>query len=71
MQAPSRVLTAPMSLASSVLTITGVDTTLRCTVGPGARPWLVRLTPAAVAAMGLAEGRVVWLAVKSHSVRLV
>ena len=50
---------------------TGVDTTLRCTVGPGGRPWLVRLTPAAVAAMGLAEGRVVWLAVKSHSVRLV
>ena len=50
---------------------TGVDTTLRCAVGPGGRPWLVRLTPAAVAAMGLAEGRVVWLAVKSHSVRLV
>ena len=50
---------------------TGVDTTLRCAVGASGRPWLVRLTPAAVAAMGLAQGRAVWLAVKSHSVRLV
>lgn len=49
---------------------TGRDMTLRCEVA-GGRSLLVRLTPAAVAALGLSAGRSVWLAIKSHSVRLV
>jgi molybdate transport system ATP-binding protein len=50
---------------------TGVDLTLRCAL-PGLGPaWLVRVTPAAATALGLAEGRDVWLAVKSHSVTIV
>jgi len=50
---------------------TGADALLHCTPAGGARPWVVRLTPAAVATMGLAAGRDAWLAVKSHSVRLL
>ncbi len=50
---------------------TGNDVTLRCSLAPDAAPWLVRLTPAAVTALGLAPARPVWLAVKSHSVRFV
>ena len=50
---------------------TGVDVTLRCAVGRGPRPWLVRLTPAAVRAMELRVGTPVWLAIKSHSVHVV
>lgn len=51
---------------------TGVDVTLRCTVGaePGSA-WLARLTPAAIASLEIETGSVVWLAVKSHSVRPV
>jgi molybdate transport system ATP-binding protein len=52
---------------------TGVDVTLRCALGD-ARPeavWLVRVTPAAVEDLALRAGTKVWLAVKSHSVRLV
>jgi molybdate transport system ATP-binding protein len=50
---------------------TGVDLTLRCALpGPGPA-WLVRVTPAAATALGLAPGRDVWLAVKSHSVTIV
>src|SRR5262249_15306462 len=60
---------------------TGVDLTLRCalagtattgpaTPGPGPA-WLVRVTPAAASALGLAPGRDIWLAVKSHSVTIV
>jgi len=49
---------------------TGRDMTLRCEVA-GGRSLLVRVTPAAVAALGLSTGRSVWLAIKSHSVRLV
>jgi molybdate transport system ATP-binding protein len=52
---------------------TGVDITLRCAI-PETEPesvWLVRVTPAAVLDLGLLVGRTVWLAVKSHSVRLV
>jgi molybdate transport system ATP-binding protein len=33
--------------------------------------WLARLTPAAVAELGLAPGREVWLVVKTHSWRVV
>jgi molybdate transport system ATP-binding protein len=53
----------------------GHDVLLRCRpVSAGEtdrRPWLVRVTPAAVDALGLADGRVVWLAIKSHSVRIL
>jgi molybdate transport system ATP-binding protein len=52
---------------------TGTDVTLHCALldwdrGP---TWFARVTPAAVAALGLATGNRVWLAVKSHSVRIV
>jgi molybdate transport system ATP-binding protein len=50
---------------------TGDDLTLRCAALDGGTPWLVRVTPSAVAALGLATGAAVWLAVKSHSVRLL
>jgi ABC-type molybdate transport system ATPase subunit len=51
---------------------TGVDVTLRCTLEADPEgPWLVRVTTAAVRALALAPGSRVWLAVKSHSVRLV
>ncbi len=49
----------------------GGDAALRCRVHPDLPEWLVRLTPAAVAELGLAAGSTVWLAVKSHSVRVV
>jgi molybdate transport system ATP-binding protein len=52
---------------------TGTDMTLRCSltdIMPEA-VWLARVTPAAVAALALRPGADVWLAVKSHSVRLV
>ena len=55
----------------SALERTGADVLLHCTPTAGARPWVVRLTPAAVAALDLAAGRDAWLAVKSHSVRTV
>jgi molybdate transport system ATP-binding protein len=48
---------------------TGVDVTLRC--GLDGTILLARVTPAAVADLGLGPGKAVWLAVKSHSVRLV
>ena len=46
---------------------TGVDVTLRCRID--GTTLLVRVTPAAVRALGLEAGRDLWLAVKSHSVR--
>ena len=46
------------------------EAALRCLVGPDLPEWLARLTPAAVADLGLAAGSRVWLAVKSHSVRI-
>jgi molybdate transport system ATP-binding protein len=56
----------------TALTQTGVDVTLRCSLGEApADDWLARLTPAAVAALGITRGSVVWLAVKSHSIRTV
>jgi molybdate transport system ATP-binding protein len=48
----------------------GDDVTLRCAAEGGA-PWLVRLTPSAVDALALSVGAPAWLAIKSHSVRLV
>jgi molybdate transport system ATP-binding protein len=51
---------------------TGPDVTLRCSQEDGDGPtWFARVTPAAVSALGLAAGTRVWLAVKSHSVRIV
>jgi molybdopterin-binding protein len=50
---------------------TGVDVTLRCALEGAPSPWLARVTPAAVEALGLEVGQTVWLAVKSHSVRLL
>ncbi len=51
----------------------GADATLRCApVGSGASlGWMVRVTPSAAASLALAPGQTVFLAVKSHSVRLV
>jgi molybdate transport system ATP-binding protein len=46
------------------------DAALRCMVHPELPEWLVRLTPAAVTELGLATESRVWLAVKSHSVRI-
>jgi molybdate transport system ATP-binding protein len=53
------------------LSRTGADVTLRCAPAAGAPAWVVRVTPAAVASLGLQVGQAVFLAVKSHSVRLV
>ena len=53
------------------LEATGVDVTLRCTLEPGAGEMLARVTPAAVRALRLERGSRVWLAVKSHSIRLL
>jgi molybdate transport system ATP-binding protein len=51
---------------------TGVDVTLRCSIGQAREArWLARLTPAAVEALRIEPGSVVWVAVKSHSIRLV
>jgi molybdate transport system ATP-binding protein len=48
----------------------GPDVTLRCG-SAGGPDWIVRVTPAAVASLGLAVGGDVFLAVKSHSARIV
>ena len=52
---------------------TGADVTLRCVPlhALGASEWIVRVTPAAVASLRLATSSVVFLAVKSHSIRLL
>jgi molybdate transport system ATP-binding protein len=50
---------------------TGVDVTLRCALAQGGGELLARLTPEAVAALRLEPGREVWLAVKSHSIRVL
>jgi ABC-type molybdate transport system ATPase subunit len=59
----------------TALSRTGPDVTLRCdsTAAAGAAPleWIVRVTPAAVTSLGLQTGQSVFLAVKSHSVRLL
>jgi len=70
---PIRGLSARNVYSARVMALerTGVDVALRCSLGnaPGVH-WLARLTPAAVQALGLAPGSVVWLAVKSHSFSL-
>ena len=57
----------------TALSRTGPDVTLRCAPSDaaGAPEWIVRVTPSAVASLGLDVGQTVFLAVKSHSVRLV
>jgi molybdate transport system ATP-binding protein len=57
----------------AALTRAGADVTLRCAPqgGEGTLKWIVRVTPSAAASLGLAVGQVAYLAVKSHSVRLV
>ena len=47
------------------------DAALRCLVHPELPEWVARLTPAAVAELGVVPGSAVWLAVKSHSVQVV
>jgi len=51
----------------------GADVTLRCAPlgADGTLEWIVRVTPSAAASLDLAVGQVVFLAVKSHSVRLM
>jgi molybdate transport system ATP-binding protein len=50
----------------------GHDALLRCDpAGASGRPWLVRTTASAAGALGLAPGKTVWLAIKSHSIRMV
>ena len=47
------------------------DAILECGTPGGPSPWLVRLTPQAVDALGLAPGTAIRLAAKSHSIRVV
>jgi molybdate transport system ATP-binding protein len=71
---PIRGLSARNIYAARVTALerTGVDVTLRCSVGQErAANWLARLTPAAVDALRLEPGSDVWLAVKSHSIRVL
>ena len=71
--APVVGLSARNVYAGRILSIerTGVDVTLRCALDPGDVEVLARITPAAVAALGLRAGGPVWLAVKSHSISLL
>jgi molybdate transport system ATP-binding protein len=48
----------------------GSDVTLRCCLVDGSLAVLVRLTPSAVATLQISPGARVWLAIKSHSIRL-
>jgi molybdate transport system ATP-binding protein len=50
---------------------TGVDATIRCALDGGGAELLARVTPAAVAALRLVPGGAVWLAIKSHSLRVL
>jgi molybdate transport system ATP-binding protein len=70
---PATGLSARNLLEARVLAVesVGADALLRCALAAGGRPWLARLTPSAVESLGLTAGRTVWLAVKSHSVRLL
>jgi molybdate transport system ATP-binding protein len=71
--APVVGLSARNVYAGRILSIerTGVDVTLRCGLDPGGVEVLARITPAAVAALGLRAGGPVWLAVKTHSIALL
>lgn len=72
---PMRGLSARNVLEARVAELqwTGTDVTLHCSLAgwPTGPVWLARVTPAAVDALALAAGSRVWLAVKSHSVRLL
>ncbi len=70
---PVQGLSARNVLAARVLALErlGHDVLLRCEPAAGGQPWLARLTPSAVESLRLATGSTVWLAVKSHSVRLL
>ena len=70
---PVAGLSARNAYAGRLLSIerTGVDVTLRCVLEAGGIEVLARITPAAVAALGLSPGGPVWLAVKSHSISLL
>jgi molybdate transport system ATP-binding protein len=50
---------------------TGPDVVLRGALDNGGGELMARVTPAAVSALDLAPDRRVWLAVKSHSIRIV
>lgn len=69
---PPRDVSARNVLAASVVACTraGHDVTVRCTMTATGLPLLVRLTPSAVASLGIEPSRAVWLAIKSHSIRL-
>jgi molybdopterin-binding protein len=72
---PVRGLSARNVYRARVIAVdrSGADALLRCALdgdSPGAY-WLARVTPAAVEALSLRPGTAVWLAVKSHSVRMV
>jgi molybdate transport system ATP-binding protein len=71
--APVTGLSARNVYAARIVSLerTGKDVTLRCTLAPAAAELLARITPAAVAALGLTPGRAVWLAIKSHSIRIL
>ncbi len=49
----------------------GADATLRCVLSGGGATLWARLTPGAVQSLDLRAGRRVWLALKSHSIRLL
>jgi molybdate transport system ATP-binding protein len=68
---PVAGISARNACGGRILTIerTGVDVTLRCRLEGSGVEMLARITPAAVAALGLRAGGPVWLAVKSHSIR--
>ncbi len=50
---------------------TGADFTLRLETRDPRTAWLARLTPGAVTSLGIGLDTPVWIAVKSHSVRLI
>jgi molybdate transport system ATP-binding protein len=70
---PPRALSARNVFEAAVegLERLGPDIAVRALLEAGGGRWLARLTPAAVESLGLAPGRRVWLAIKSHSVRLL
>ena len=70
---PVRGLSARNVFEARVVTLEriGPDVLVACELAGGGPAWFVRLTPAAVASLELAAGRDVWLAVKSHSVRVM
>lgn len=72
---PLRGLSARNVYAARITALerAGPEVNLRCTLAEASSgsDWIVRVTPSAVAALGLRQGAPVWLAVKSHSVRVL